>query len=160
MDIFSNLSNLYRGRYSRSDYLVTNLIVIVPLYLVGLFSPKEIGKGDFDSFTVAYLIIYILLFVLFLFVNSFSIVKRFHDLNMSGTNYWFCIIPLVNIYFGFLLLFSKGTFGINKYGNSKIKDESNMIKCEHCKDEVELDEKEILNKSFICPNCQASNNFL
>ena len=43
-------------------------------------------------------------------------VKRFHDLGRPGWHWLFLLIPLVNIYFGFLLLFQKGTDGPNEFG--------------------------------------------
>lgn len=43
-------------------------------------------------------------------------VKRFHDLEMSGWHLLLMAVPLVNLYFGFLLLFKKGTLGANSYG--------------------------------------------
>lgn len=43
-------------------------------------------------------------------------VKRFHDLNRSGWNYLYLLIPGVNLYFLYLLYFKKGNQGDNSYG--------------------------------------------
>ncbi len=51
-----------------------------------------------------------------------AVVKRFHDLDMSGANFWRLFIPLYNIYLMFgLLLFRKGTVGANTYGNDPLE---------------------------------------
>ena len=50
-------------------------------------------------------------------VISVFVAQRLHDLNKSG---WFCLlipIPLVNIVFGFYLLFAPGSHETNRYGN-------------------------------------------
>lgn len=43
-------------------------------------------------------------------------IKRFHDLDKSGWHFLLLGIPLVNLYFGWILLFKKGTYGANSYG--------------------------------------------
>lgn len=47
---------------------------------------------------------------------GFCTIRRFHDQNLSG---WLTIpvfIPYVGLIFGILLVFIKGTDGVNKYG--------------------------------------------
>lgn len=43
-------------------------------------------------------------------------IKRFHDLGKSGWTMLWLAVPLVNIYFGFKLLFGKGVRGANAWG--------------------------------------------
>ena len=43
-------------------------------------------------------------------------VRRFHDLNKSGMNIFFLIIPIIGIFVHFYLLFTKGDEGENNYG--------------------------------------------
>jgi uncharacterized membrane protein YhaH (DUF805 family) len=42
-------------------------------------------------------------------------VRRFHDLDRPGSDYWLLLIPFYNIYLGFVLLFKGGTDGPNQY---------------------------------------------
>lgn len=42
--------------------------------------------------------------------------KRLHDLGRPGWQVLLLGIPVVNIYFGFITLFKKGTIGPNQYG--------------------------------------------
>ena len=48
-------------------------------------------------------------------------VKRFHDIGESGWNFLWLCVPLVNIYFGFKLLFKKGQVGSNAYGRDPLQ---------------------------------------
>lgn len=49
------------------------------------------------------------------------IVKRFHDLNKSGSWFWaYGLIPVWNIYLGLSLLLERGTVGPNQYGDDPL----------------------------------------
>lgn len=61
-------------------------------------------------------LIYLLFILPAAYASIILCIKRFHDLNKSGWNYLFLVIPLVNIYFLYLLYFKKGTPGDNPYG--------------------------------------------
>ena len=43
-------------------------------------------------------------------------VKRLHDLGRPGGHWWLLMIPVYNIYLGFVLLFGRGTQGPNRFG--------------------------------------------
>jgi uncharacterized membrane protein YhaH (DUF805 family) len=47
-------------------------------------------------------------------------VKRLHDLDRPGWHWWLLMVPLYNIYLGFVLLFQKGTVGPNRYGHDPL----------------------------------------
>lgn len=51
-------------------------------------------------------------------------VRRLHDLNRSGWEWWLLLIPLYNIYLGVLLSFQKGTEGTNLYGEDPLQTEN------------------------------------
>jgi uncharacterized membrane protein YhaH (DUF805 family) len=42
--------------------------------------------------------------------------QRFHDLEYSGWAVLWLLIPVINLYFFFLLFFRRGTAGANQYG--------------------------------------------
>jgi len=43
-------------------------------------------------------------------------VRRLHDLGRPGWHWWLLFIPFFNLYFGFVLVFQRGTPGPNLYG--------------------------------------------
>ena len=47
-------------------------------------------------------------------------VKRLHDLDRPGWQWWLLLVPLVNIYIGLVLLFAKGTPGPNQFGRDPL----------------------------------------
>ena len=47
---------------------------------------------------------------------AFQSVKRLHDLDRPGKHFWLFLIPFYNVYFGFFLLFKKGSEDFNQYG--------------------------------------------
>jgi uncharacterized membrane protein YhaH (DUF805 family) len=53
-------------------------------------------------------------------VMAFAVVKRLHDLNRLGTQYWYLLIPFYNLYLSLLLLFKRGTSGPNQYGDDPL----------------------------------------
>ena len=47
-------------------------------------------------------------------------VKRLHDLDRPGWQWWLLLVPLVNLYIGAILLFAKGTDGPNEFGDDPL----------------------------------------
>lgn len=47
-------------------------------------------------------------------------VKRLHDLDRPGWQWWLLLVPLVNFYIGAILLFAKGTDGPNEFGDDPL----------------------------------------
>ena len=47
-------------------------------------------------------------------------VKRLHDLDRGGWQWWLLLVPLVNFYIGAILLFAKGTDGPNEFGDDPL----------------------------------------
>lgn len=43
-------------------------------------------------------------------------VKRLHDVGRPGWHWWLLLVPLYNLYLGFVLLFQRGVPGPNRYG--------------------------------------------
>lgn len=69
---------------------------------------------------ITYLIEHPAVFFLVMLPGMYCIIvlsiKRFHDLNKSGWFYLCLWIPIVGLYFYFLLIYKKGTAGDNPYG--------------------------------------------
>ena len=93
----------FTGRLNRKPFIIRSLIVGLPLsFLIELAG--ELADGSLVVLIIATAIMFML------FISSISIgARRCHDLNHSG---WFQIIP----FYAFVMLFSKGTTGPNKYG--------------------------------------------
>jgi len=92
----------------------------------------RIGRLEFVVVTVAMLVFGMVLFGLGMYFKTsllsqvgllFSIyallivpIRRFQDMGWSGLNVLALFIPLLNVFYLFKLLFSKGIQGENKYG--------------------------------------------
>ncbi|MGD0078603.1 MAG: DUF805 domain-containing protein [Sedimentisphaerales bacterium] len=113
----------YRGRIGRAWYIFYQLLAGILFFawsaiitiIANLFAFTGIENDNVNS--LFGFMIFIGLLVLYLPPT----IKRFHDLNLSGSYVWFFVIPLVNIYYWFLLLFQEGTLGPNKYGEDPIQ---------------------------------------
>lgn len=108
------------GRISRAQYLVNNLIIVVVFNL--LFWPVTLAimilLGDLGP-VVGPLWVLLLGMVAVVLV-AFQTVKRLHDLGHGGINWLLTIIPVYNLYMAYLLLFEKGNFGPNEYGEDPL----------------------------------------
>jgi uncharacterized membrane protein YhaH (DUF805 family) len=135
----SIFSRLYGGRLNRKSFIIGVLIVLaIPLgcYIIfmitNIISPSPLGLPPIDPETgkaivvppnpVANMVRAILVWIMmistllqFPFGLSLS-VRRMHDLNKSGWLYLLTLVPLVNIFIPFYLLFFPGSTGENKYG--------------------------------------------
>ena len=50
-------------------------------------------------------------------ISIYAMIARLHDMNRSGTQWLFVVIPIINLMFMFWLTFGKGSQGDNNYGN-------------------------------------------
>lgn len=122
----------YERRLNRKRYLFRNLalfgigfalyIIIMILFIIAAgIQPQPAQNGG--ALTAAMLGLYGLFFLLCLplTVSAYMLmIRRLHDLNMSG---FFCLlnfVPLVNIGLGLYLFFKKGTEGDNDYGSDPL----------------------------------------
>jgi uncharacterized membrane protein YhaH (DUF805 family) len=99
---------LFNGRINRYSWFLSQVItsLIYGIYQDNLFGYKNIFE------------------IIGIFAILFAIVtttKRFHDMNKSS--WWILIlfVPLLNIYWGFKLLFGAGDFGDNRFGPQPLK---------------------------------------
>lgn len=107
-----------KGRMNRQKYFFMTLMITIVAYglafvlgfamgIAGMTSDAAGGAGFIVGIGAA-------------IIQAFFVVKRCHDLGRSGTHYWLMYIPLYNIYFGLVLLFTKGETGPNQYGEDPL----------------------------------------
>lgn len=105
------------NRINRKSYLLSYIFsLLIPLVfyifdvILYAFLGKDVAIAEYGlPFTILGFIIYIVYSILIR-------IKRFHDLNRSGRDILFFFVPFINLYFAFLLFFSKGSDCDNDYG--------------------------------------------
>lgn len=112
--VFYNYAN-FRGRARRSEYwyfILFNVILFVPVYAIIM-----IGAVN-ESDTIAILGFSLLgLFILGLIIPWLAVVvRRLHDINKSGWNYFIRLIPLVGPILLLVWLCTEGNHYRNNYG--------------------------------------------
>lgn len=98
------------GRIDRLNHFYIWLSVIVALAIL-----NNLIVSNINSILGGLLVLIIDITGFWIYICA--IIKRFHDLDKSGKNFWFLLIPLYNIYIYFCLFFKKGTTGANLYGD-------------------------------------------
>ncbi|MBP5683088.1 MAG: DUF805 domain-containing protein [Bacteroidales bacterium] len=109
----------FNGRIGQVEYVLSVLIVCVlssvVVYFIKYWNPPNVFNYD-DSYNVWNHLYYSCVFTLCSWVYTLSCwfgmaqsIKRCHDMDRSG---WCILIP----FYGFVMLFVKGTEGVNKYG--------------------------------------------
>lgn len=96
------------GRINRKKFIIRSLI-----YFLIWFFLTAIVLSFSDSLAG-------FVFMGYLVIQSFLVVRRLHDIGKPGHYYWTLLIPLYNIYLGILLLFKKGTEGRNQYDEDSL----------------------------------------
>jgi len=108
------------GRLGRVRYLayVTALVMIAWLggsLLMGVLAAATAGLGRGASMSVA--MISVALIYGAMIIGSWMLaIQRLHDFDTSGWMTLLFLVPLVNVIFGFALLFVPGTDGENRFG--------------------------------------------
>ena len=120
----SGLSSWFsaKGRIGRMEYFVKNIIILPVLTIivvVALFAPIYFGISVYAIIASYAVIAFIVL--INVYISACFIIKRFHDIDMSGWSYLLLFIPLVNIYFILALFFQASQPYGNKYGKARNK---------------------------------------
>ena len=68
--------------------------------------------------------------IVFIALTILESSKRFHDINKSGSDAFLLLIPFVNLYYYFYLIFTDGTIGPNEYGPDPKKREKKKSEVE------------------------------
>jgi len=113
----------YDGRISKIQFWFSFLFYCYLIFLLLFldfnnfytFNFKiELIKFEINNFPI--FLFLLLLFLLYSLPFLFTIIKRFHDINRTGKSIILLIIPFVNVYYFFLLLFKGGDNSKNNYG--------------------------------------------
>mgnify|MGYP006090913341 CR=1 FL=1 len=122
---FSNYMN-FKGRAIRSEYNYWILFAFLVGAITGILD-FSIGYNDFDDPSPINSIASIILF----FPGISVMVRRFHDINKSGWNYYWCLTIIGVIPVIYWLFFKEGNNGNNFYGTNplagNLEDEKNNI---------------------------------
>ena len=102
-----------KGRMRRRDYV----LITIPLGIINTFLIYILE----DTYDIPTLLLLFILLLAFTVIEILQIIKRLHDVNLSGTYWLVGLIPIINIGFGFWLVFKPGTKGPNKYGDDPKK---------------------------------------
>jgi formylglycine-generating enzyme required for sulfatase activity/uncharacterized membrane protein YhaH (DUF805 family) len=97
------------NRISRLPYFLWMLAICVAVSLIQVFAGSHLSRDETSP-------VMSLVWMLAVGISAFPTIKRLHDLNKSGWLWLLGLIPLVNVFFGIYLLFSKGTEDSNDYG--------------------------------------------
>ena len=107
----------YSGRINRKVFIWGWFFLVVLQILLNAFIPNRF-----------------LMYLLYIPTSYGMVVlavKRFHDLSKSGWYYLFLLIPVINLYFLYLLYFKKGTQGDNPYGSDPLNNYKKDNKSAH-----------------------------
>ena len=120
--------NFFRtdGRLNRKRFFLRNLVLAVLVVLLFIMFSVYIGvrlvdtgEGSFAAFLRAFMTgvgAFFLLCAPLIAAHYTLVVRRLHDLGMSGWYALFLYVPLVDIALFFYLLFKEGMRGENEYG--------------------------------------------
>jgi len=121
------IKRLFRGRINRVEWVVGNVLVLLPTAAVGLLQSGTLSILNKTSDTVLTMALVILLplgllALLFTLIVGVALnIRRLHDLGHSGWTILVAMIPLVNIVFYFYLALKPGIATSNTYGEPPIK---------------------------------------
>src|SRR5579883_3285795 len=103
------LIGLFRGRINRRSYIVGGLMGNgAAAFLGALWIASRLLS--ISSFATVVLLLALMGAVVFFQISL--IIRRFHDLNRGAVSLLWLFVPFFNVYFGFLLLFGRGTIGL------------------------------------------------
>ena len=111
----------FKGRLNRKRYILrifmVALIYFLASFLIGILVGLTVNRSNQEEVvTIAVFILYIP----FLISCVMLAIRRLHDTDHSGW-WWFTgLIPIVNFYTIYLILFQKGTDGQNRYGDDPL----------------------------------------
>src|SRR5579883_2811239 len=118
------LIGLFRGRINRRSYIVGGLMGNgAAAFLGALWIASRLLS--ISSFATVVLLLALMGAVVFFQISL--IIRRFHDLNRGAVSLLWLFVPFFNVYFGFLLLFGRGTIGWNRYGPPPLPAIRNLI---------------------------------
>ena len=117
IDFFSPACRIGRLRYLAHGFLF-GLVAYVAILVVVVIMSAVLAAVGMEGGPVAGIIVIVSMILYLLLMAGFFIfmIQRLHDLNKSGWLSLLAIVPLVNLFFAFYLIFARGTEGANNYG--------------------------------------------
>ena len=97
-----------KGRASRKEYALHLMWLILFIFVVICMGELFVPNRN-EVFVLPF-------FLFFWIIDILVTIRRLHDLNRSGHQYWLLMIPIYNIYLSLILWFKRGTRGPNRYG--------------------------------------------
>ena len=109
----------FEGRARRSEFFIHSIIDdLIIIAFIGIAVALAVAIGESAAALIVILVLLcVVVFVAGMISEIAVTVRRLHDLNRPGSHFWLSLIPFVNMYLGFILLFSRGTEGLNRYGD-------------------------------------------
>jgi len=120
------IKKLYNGRIGRlnfflgmlffefSSIILIGILFLIPAILIGLIHPLHASPEASVTVTGVYISVTLIVMLL---CWSTLIVRRFHDIGVSGYYAFLCLILPISGFIILFLYFKKGTNEINKYGD-------------------------------------------
>lgn len=112
-----NIQDIYfssKGRINRLNFFFYYSHLFIILFLLSIIFHATQVTTDSNQL-IKWTLFFMLLFLI-IYTSSNLTVKRLHDLNKPGKYFFFLFLPIINVYWTFLLFFEKGTNGENKFG--------------------------------------------
>lgn len=101
----------FRGRLRRRDYFFQSIMLSILAAGIGVLAGFMMAMAE----TLALVLLIVFLPALMI-ILTMPVVKRLHDLDVSGWFFLISFVPFLNMIMGLALLFVKGTTGPNKFG--------------------------------------------
>lgn len=117
--VFSKYAT-FRGRATRSEFwyfALFNFIMAFGLIIAGILLGAIFGsnEGAVGGFAIGYFL-YMIYSLAAIIPNISVTVRRLHDTNRSGWNYWWCLLPLVGPIVLLVFLLQGSNPENNEYG--------------------------------------------
>lgn len=110
-----------KGRMNRAHYLLHSFgSFVVGLVLIAALAFMAEGTAEDGVIEVFSFVVFFVGIVALGISEVCVTVRRLHDLDRNGSQYFLLSIPFYNIYLGCVLLFKRGTVGPNSYGEDPV----------------------------------------
>lgn len=114
MNIFEDFFT-WRGRLNRQPHIIRGIVLgVIMQVLISVIQAKRSEFSTSINFLAAAILFTLTALILM------QIIKRCHDINLSGWYALIACIPIVNLIFGLYLAFKKGTTGNNRFGEDPL----------------------------------------
>ena len=111
------MSHLFtlEGRVTRTSYFITTIGIIVATAILSFVFNMFLATTEATASAIA--LVGMLVWLLGTMMLGCQIVRRLHDIDRSGWQFWLFLVPIYNLYLSAVLFFKSGTTGPNQFGN-------------------------------------------